>query len=161
MSSLWFDPTAFEPTIYHTRDKQPNHYTTDTVLNYFYRTWLYIWVARRVFYKKQELFTVRKHLSSPRCFGRVRDVHLFSFCVVLLCVFTFWVPCLWCPSQFPHGSGGRFVFASSCWWEGTCLVCVVCVCLRVVVSDACCVVFLFIFVLCTDATRTIDDTLTK
>jgi hypothetical protein len=29
----------------------------------------------------------------PRCFGGVLVAHIFSFCVVLLCVFTFWVPC--------------------------------------------------------------------
>ena len=31
----------------------------------FYRTWLYIWVARRVSYKKKELLTLREHLDSP------------------------------------------------------------------------------------------------
>jgi len=34
----------------------------------FYRTWLYIWVTRRVYYKKQELLTLREHLSSPPVF---------------------------------------------------------------------------------------------
>jgi hypothetical protein len=55
----------------------------------------YIRVKRRVSYKKQELLTVREHLSSP-CFGfflGVRVAHLFIFvCVVLLCDFTFSVP---------------------------------------------------------------------
>jgi hypothetical protein len=37
--------------------------------------------------------TLREHLSSPHVFGRVRVAHLFSFCVVLLCVFTLRVPC--------------------------------------------------------------------
>ena len=38
----------------------------------------------------------------------------------------------------------------SCWWEGPCLICVVCVCLRVVVSVTYCVVFVvFFFILCT------------
>jgi hypothetical protein len=31
----------------------------------FYRNWLYIWVTRRVSYKKQELHTLHEHLSSP------------------------------------------------------------------------------------------------
>ena len=52
-----------------------------------------IWVTRQMSYKKQEL--LREHLSSPPGFGGVR-VHLFNFCVVLLCVFTFWVPCDLC-----------------------------------------------------------------
>ena len=30
-----------------------------------YRTWLCIWVTRRVSYKKQELLILRQHLSSP------------------------------------------------------------------------------------------------
>ena len=49
----------------------------------FYRSWLSIWVTRRVSYKKQELLTLHEHLSSAP---------FFSFCVALLCVFTFWVP---------------------------------------------------------------------
>ena len=38
------------------------------------------------------------------------------FCVVLLCVFTFWVPCcvLWCLLRFPHGGDVQFVFVYSC-----------------------------------------------
>ena len=64
------------PFLYHCRD--------------FYRTWLYIWVTRRVSYKKQELPTLRKHLSSSPVFfvGSVLLIFLV-FCVVLLCVFTF------------------------------------------------------------------------
>jgi hypothetical protein len=54
---------------------------------------------------------------------------LFSFVVVLLCVFTFWVPC-------SASNDVRFVFTSSCLWEGSCLIYVICV------------LVLFIFVLC-------------
>jgi hypothetical protein len=56
----------------------------------FYRTWLYIWVTRRVSYEKQELPTLRKHLSSSPGFfvGSVLLIFLV-FCVVLLCVLTF------------------------------------------------------------------------
>ena len=32
---------------------------------YLYRTWLYIWVTRRVSYKKQDLLTLREQMSSP------------------------------------------------------------------------------------------------
>ena len=39
--------------------------------------------------------------SPPVFFGGVRVAHLFNFCVVLLCVFMFWVP--WC--------GVRYVFS--------------------------------------------------
>jgi hypothetical protein len=34
----------------------------------FYQTWLYLWVTRRVSYKKQELLTLRKHMRSPSIF---------------------------------------------------------------------------------------------
>jgi hypothetical protein len=46
-----------------------------------------------VSHKKQELLTLREHLSSSLVFGWVRVAHLLFFCVVLLCVFTFLVPC--------------------------------------------------------------------
>ena len=43
---------------------------------------------------RQELLTLREHLSSPGFFlwGSVLPILLFVV-VVLLCVFTFWVPC--------------------------------------------------------------------
>ena len=56
-----------------------------------YQTWQYLWVTRWVSYKKQVLLTLRHHLSPPRYFGGVCVARLFSFCVVLLCIFTFWV----------------------------------------------------------------------
>ena len=49
---------------------------------------------------------------------------------------------LWCPLLFWHRNDVRIVFASSCVWEGSCLIYVVCVCLRIVVSKTYCVVFL-------------------
>ena len=61
----------------------------------FYRTWLKIWATRRVSFKKQELLTLCKHTSWTRVFfgGGVVFLMFLVFCVVLLCVFTFWVPC--------------------------------------------------------------------
>ena len=48
-------------------------------------------------YKKQELLTLREHLSLPQVFSwffyGVRVAHLLGFCVVLLCIFAFGVPC--------------------------------------------------------------------
>jgi hypothetical protein len=72
-----------------------NKPTTPTVgIIGFYRTWFYIWVTRRMSYKKQELRTLHDHLSSFSVFlvGSVLLIVLV-FCVALLCVFTFWVPC--------------------------------------------------------------------
>ena len=49
-----------------------------------------IWVTYIVSYKKQELLTLREHLSLPSVFWWVGFAHLFSFvCVILLCVITF------------------------------------------------------------------------
>jgi hypothetical protein len=53
------------------------------------KMWLYIWVTQRMSYKKQELLTLRDHLSSPP--GSVLLIFLV-FCVFLLCVFTLLVP---------------------------------------------------------------------
>ena len=45
----------------------------------------------------------------------------------------------------------RFVFTTSCLYEGPCLIYVICVCLRIVVSNTylCCIFVLFFFVVCT------------
>ena len=57
---------------------------------------------------------------------------------------------LWCPLRFLHKNDVLFVFTSSCLYESSCLIYVICVCFRVVVSNAYCVVcFVFFFVLCT------------
>ena len=55
------------------------------------QSWQYIWATRWLSHKKRELLTLREHLISSIVFGGVRVAHLFWFCVVLLCVFTFWV----------------------------------------------------------------------
>ena len=46
---------------------------------YLYQTWLYIWVTRRVAYKKHELLTLLEHLGWLPFFCGVRVAHLFSF----------------------------------------------------------------------------------
>ena len=52
-----------------------------------------IWVTQRVSYKKQQLHTFGEDLSSPGfLMGSVLPIFLV-FCVLLLCVFTFLVPC--------------------------------------------------------------------
>jgi hypothetical protein len=64
--------------------------------------WTYcIWVTRRVSYKKQELLTIREHLSSPLVFGGVRVAHLFSLlCCSIMCLYVL-SSVLWCPLRFP------------------------------------------------------------
>ena len=57
---------------------------------YLYRTWLYIWVTRRLSNKKQDLLALREHMSC--LVGSVLLICLV-FCIVLLSVFTCWVQC--------------------------------------------------------------------
>ena len=44
----------------------------------FYRTWLYTWVTRRMYYKKQDLLTIWEYLSSPLVFSGIRVAHIIS-----------------------------------------------------------------------------------
>ena len=73
----------------------------------FDRTWLHIWVTRWVFYRKQELVTLREHRNSPPLF-LVGSVLLFLlvFWVVLLCTFTFLV--LSCDVRYDFHMGTLF-----------------------------------------------------
>ena len=50
---------------------------------------------------------------------------------------------LWCPLRFPHKTYVGFVFTSSCLREESCRIYVIRVCLRIVVSNTYCAVFLF------------------
>jgi hypothetical protein len=50
---------------------------------------------------------------------------------------------LCCPLRFPHTHYVRFVFTSSCYLEGSCLIYVICVCSRIVMSNTYCVVWIF------------------
>jgi hypothetical protein len=97
----------------------------------FYRTWLYIWATRRVSYKKKEHLTLIEHLSSPPFLvGSVLLIYLV-LCVVLLCVFTFWVPC--CDVRYDF----RLYLQLFVGW------------LISYLRYLCCVFVLFVFVLCT------------
>ena len=49
---------------------------------------MYIWVSRQVSYKKQELITLREHLSSPLFFVWSVCAHLLSFlCCPTICLY--------------------------------------------------------------------------
>ena len=50
---------------------------------------------------------------------------------------------LWCPLRFPHKTYVGFVFTSSCLQEESCRIYIIRVCLRIVVSNTYCAVFLF------------------
>ena len=106
------------------------------------RIWLYIWVTRRVSYKKKELLTRRKYLSSFLDFGGVRVAHFLKFFVLSYNVSTFWVPC--CDVHYDFRIK-RVLGSSLPLGGGLMLSYVICVCFRIVVSNAYCVVFLFCF----------------
>jgi len=76
----------------------------------------------------------------------VRVAHLFSFlCCPIMCHYAL-SSVLWCPLRLPHKSDVRFVFTAIFLQEGSCLIYVICVCLRIVVFNTSCVVLCFCFV---------------
>jgi hypothetical protein len=78
-------------------------------------------------------------------FDWVLVAHLFSLlycsimCLYVLC------SVLWSQLRLQYKNYVRFVFISSCLYEGSCLIYVICVWLRIVVSNTYCVVFLLCF----------------
>ena len=52
---------------------------------YSYWTWRYLWVTRRVSYKKQELLNFREHLLHPRFSDGFRVAHIF--CCPMMCLY--------------------------------------------------------------------------
>jgi hypothetical protein len=76
-----------------------------------------------------DFLTFRKHLSSPPVFEGV--AYLFSH---IMCLYVL-SSVMWCPLLLLHRNDIRFVFTSSCLWEGSCLINVVCACLCIVVSN--------------------------
>jgi hypothetical protein len=88
--------------------------------------------------KKTSTYKVKDPLTFEKCIFRNGQPIILVFCV--LCLLR---SVLRCPLRFPHIN--RFVFYSGCLWERSFLVCFICVCLRVVLSNTYCVVFLFSF----------------
>ena len=87
---------------------------------HFYRTWqyTYIWVTRRVSYKKKELLTLCEHSGSLPVFCVVHVAHIVSFlcCAVLwfVCLFVlfflFFVSVLFCFCFFFHLSSSCVLY---------------------------------------------------
>ena len=83
------------------------------------------------------------------CFNWFPDlflVHIYCrfLCCPVMCIYVR-ISVLWCSLRFPHKNEVRFVSTSSCLYDASCLIYVICVHLRIVVSNAYCVVFLFCF----------------
>jgi len=100
---------------------------------------LIIWITWWMFYKRQEQLTFHEHLSLlPPLIVWVRVAHLFSFlCCPIMCLYVLSFV-LWCPLRFPHTNDVRFFYLQLF----VCLTYVICICLRIVVSNTYCVVFL-------------------
>jgi len=93
----------------------------------FYRTWLYIWVTRRV---SGTAYTYRAlELAPGLLVGSVLPCLSVFLCCPIVCLYVL-SSVLWCPLLFPH----KTIVTSRCLYEGSCLIYVICVCLRILVS---------------------------
>ena len=60
------------------------------------------------------------------CCSHIKEILWYIFCVVLLCVFTLWAPC--CDVRYDFYIKTMFGSSTSnCWYEGSCLIYVICV----------------------------------
>jgi len=85
-------------------------------------------------------------MSSLPVFCGVRVAYIFTFCVVILCVFTFWVPC--CDVRYDFHMEAMFGLDFPpvvCGGLVSCLCYLFRICLSLMVSSAYCVVFLLCF----------------
>jgi hypothetical protein len=93
-------------------------------------------LTRWVSYKKQELLTLREHLTSPLVFWLGQCCSSFYFFyVVPLCVFTFWVPCCDVLYDFHIKRCSVRLYHQLFVGEFMCY-CVLCVCLRILMSSS-------------------------
>ena len=105
-----------------------------------------IWLNKAVKFLSILINTLWTHKCSPFTKDlpviKIRVAYLCSaLCSHIMCI-----DVLGSVLSFPHTNDGWFVFTSSCLQEGSCLINVICVCLRIVVSNAHCVgFFVFLF----------------
>jgi hypothetical protein len=81
------------------------------------------WLSRRLFGE------TRANVSSDASVSGLSIIDcLFDFLypLTIMCIYVL-RPVLWCPLRFPHKSDVRFVFISSCLWDGSCPIYVICV----------------------------------
>jgi hypothetical protein len=70
--------------------------------------------------------------------------HFIFLCCPVMCLYVL-SSVLGCLLRFPYKNDVQVVFASSCFYESACPIYVICVCFRIVVSNAYCVAFLILF----------------
>ena len=119
------DGDEFHSNSFLFNKKNDNSFFPYMVFNTY---WLYELHGGRPI-KGMDFLTFREHLSSPPVFEGV--AYLFSH---IMCLYVL-SSVMWCPLLLLHRNDIRFVFTSSCLWEGSCLINVVCACLRIVVSN--------------------------
>ena len=68
-------------------------------------------------------------------------------CCLMMCLSYVLSSAFWWSLRFPHKNGVLSVFISCCLYDGLCLIYIISVCLRIVVSNTCCGVFFVLFVL--------------
>jgi hypothetical protein len=78
----------------------------------------------------------------PRLFGGSVLLIALVFCVVLFCVFTIWIPCCDVRYDFRVKTMFGLVLPPVVCRRAYCLIYVICACLRIMLSNTCCVVFL-------------------
>jgi hypothetical protein len=107
---------------------------------------LYIWATRRAYYRNRnfEAFARTWVNQHPYLVWVCVANHLSFLCCPIMCLYVLNFV-LWCPLRFSHENDVRFVFTSSCLYERSCIIYVICVCLCIVVSSTYCVVFLLCF----------------
>ena len=101
-------------------------------------------VARLAYYKKQKLLTLREHLSSAPSLlvGSVLLIFLVFFVLsYYLCLRSEFDVVVF--ATISAYNDIWFVFSFSYLQEGSCLIQIICVCLRIVVSNTQCYVFCF------------------
>ena len=79
-------------------------------------------------YKRKELITLPKYLSSPLLFWWGSMLLIFLASVLSYYVSLRLSSVWWCPLRYTHKYDIRFVFTSSCLLKGSCLIYVICVC---------------------------------
>ena len=86
-----------------------------------------------------------EHLRSPLVFVvEFMLLNIFLLCCPIMCLYVL-CSVLWCPLRFPHKKDVRFFSYLQLFVESSYLIYVMCVCLRIMLSNIFCVAFLFCF----------------
>ena len=148
MYRLWFDPTVTRTHVlpHSRRARWPLHSWSSTSLTLTIR---HTHTHTRMLYYACPFVCVICIpwflMSLPVfCVGPCYSCFYRFLCCPIKCLYVLNV-CCGVRNGFPHKNDVRFVFTYSCVQEGSCLIYVICVWLRIVVSNTYCVVFVSCF----------------